>query len=273
MYAQKSYTGRANCVMEKHFLGFLAVETLQGARRRCSPRVFPARGAPCPHKRAFISINFYYFSKKNQFSVKQNAKFNPYICEPSFEGSQKTMNKAGKMNEKERRADNAKKAKETADRLFPGEKWNQKPEYGERIYVSDRRKTGSKTNFKVELHDAQILRDIGSAVYLPPEDKKSPGKKFDAIVDGKEMEFKNMSGKADDTLIDHFYQSRKQAPNVFINLEESPLSRERILRVLYGARNSPKYDNYNKFPEGGILIIKIKGYKELQYLDINKMKK
>jgi len=34
--------------MEKHFSGFLAGETLQGARRRRSPEVFTARAA-CPH--------------------------------------------------------------------------------------------------------------------------------------------------------------------------------------------------------------------------------
>ena len=86
------------------------------------------------------------------------------------------------------------------------------------------------------------------------------------------MEFKNMSGKADDTLTDHFYRSRRQAPNVFINLEKSPLSKERIVRILYGAVNSPEYDVYNKFPEGGMLILKIKGQNELVYLYINNLK-
>jgi len=51
------------------------------------------------------------------------------------------------------------------------------------------------------------------------------------------------------------------------------LSKERILRVLYGARNSHKYNDYNKYPEGGKLLLKIKGYDNLEYLDINNMKK
>jgi hypothetical protein len=176
---------------------------------------------------------------------------------------------AGAMEAK-RCADNAKKAREAASQLFPNERW--KPvENG--IYLSPNRPVGKNSNYKDELRDAQILRDLGSTVYLVPEDNRSNEKQYDAIVNDVKMEFKNMSGKANDTLIDHFYKSREQAPNVFINLEESPLPRERILRVLYGARNSQKYDIYNKFPEGGKLILKIKGYDELEYLDINGMKK
>jgi len=47
MYAQKTcqvQAGRLR-VMEKHFPGFLAGETLKGARRRCSPGVFTERAA------------------------------------------------------------------------------------------------------------------------------------------------------------------------------------------------------------------------------------
>jgi len=174
------------------------------------------------------------------------------------------------VNEPEWRASNAKKARETADQLFPGEKWKT---VEDGIYLSPRRAIGIKSNYKDELRDAQILRDLGSTVYLTPEQRSDGTKKYDAIVNGLKMEFKNMSGKANDTLIDHFYKSREQVPNVFINLEESPLSKERILRVLYGARNSHKYIDHNKYPEGGKLILKIKGYKNLEYLDINDMEK
>jgi len=182
---------------------------------------------------------------------------------------EKARQQAGAMEAK-RRADNAKKVREAADQLFPGEKWKN---VEEGIYLSPRRPVGKNSNYKDELRDAQILRDLGSSVYLVPESRRQPGKKYDAIVNGMKFEFKNMRGKANDTLIDHFYKSREQAPNVFINLEESPLSKERILRVLYGARNSHKYNDYNKYQEGGKLILKIKGYDNLEYLDINDMKK
>ena len=171
--------------------------------------------------------------------------------------------------EARRRSDNARKAREAADQLFPGEKWII---VEDGIYLSPRRPVGKKSNYKDELRDAQILRNFGSTVYLVPESSRQSGKKYDAIVDGIKMEFKNMSGKANDTLIDHFYKSREQAPNVFINLEKSPLSKERILRGLYGARNSHKYNGYNKYPEGGKLILKIKGYDDLEYLNINDLK-
>jgi hypothetical protein len=168
-----------------------------------------------------------------------------------------------------RRRENAKKAQEAAEKFFPGEKWV-KVEDG--IYLSTRRPIGKKTNYPDELRDAQILRDGGSAVYLVPDDSRQPGKKFDAIVDGMQMEFKNMRGASARTLKSHFLDSRKQAPHVFINLEDSPLSKHKIVHFLIGARNSPKYDENNHFPEGGIIILKIKGHHNLIYQEVNDLK-
>jgi hypothetical protein len=165
--------------------------------------------------------------------------------------------------------ENAQRAREAAERFFPGEKWV-KVEDG--IYLSPRRPIGKKTNYPDELRDAQILRDRGSTVYLAPEVRSDPKKKFDAIVDGMQMEFKNMRGKGEGTLIDHFYSSRGQAPHVFINLEDSPLTKHKIFRFLIGARNSPEYDEKNRFPEGGSIILKIKGHRNLIYIEVNDLK-
>jgi hypothetical protein len=165
--------------------------------------------------------------------------------------------------------DNAEKAREAVDRLFPGEKW---VKYGERVYVSSRRKTGNKSNFEDELRDAQILRDRGSTVYLVSEDNRQSGRKYDAVVDGLQMEFKNQHGASTLTLKDHFLTSREQAPNVFINLEDSPLTRKRILRTLYGARNSDDYLEKSKYNKGGIIILKINGIDRLIYLDVDDLK-
>jgi len=164
------------------------------------------------------------------------------------------------------RRENARKAKEAADAFFPGEEWI-KVEEG--IYLSPRRAIGKNSNYPNELRDAQILRDWGSTVYLVSEDNRRSGRKYDAIVDGIQMEFKNMNGKSEDTLIDHFYSSRGQAPHVFINLEGSSLSKHKIVSTLIGARNSPKYDEKNHFPEGGTVILKIQGYENLSYRDVN----
>ncbi|MCL1993932.1 MAG: hypothetical protein FWG66_13390 [Spirochaetes bacterium] len=166
-----------------------------------------------------------------------------------------------------RRQENADKAGKAASELFPGEKWT---EWEEGIYVSERKKRGR--SFGDEIRNAQILRDLGSTVYLVPEDKKIPGKKYDAIVDGEKTEFKNMSGGSAETLIKHFYRSRGQAPNVFINLEESPLSKGTVIRELYGARNSPKYNEKNKFPEGGTVLLKIRGHNGLYCMDVDNIK-
>jgi hypothetical protein len=170
------------------------------------------------------------------------------------------------------KADTAAKAREAADRLFPGENWI-KVEPG--IYRSPRRAIGKKSNYPDELRDAQILRDLGSTVYLVSE-PNTEGRKYDAIVDGLIFEFKNVGGNAN-TLEHQFLRSRSQSPNVFINLETSNLTRRQIMLALYRARNkvgtdtSHGYSYYDKF-NGGKLILKIKGQESLIYLNIDDLK-
>jgi len=164
--------------------------------------------------------------------------------------------------------ENAKKAKEAADRLFPEEEWKM---LEERIFISRRRPTSKiKTGYENEIRDAIIIRDLGGTVYLVPEIRNSDVNQFDAIVNGLEMEFKNQSGASILTLKNHFLRSREQAPNVFINLENSPLSKHKIISALIAARNSPEYIKKNKFTEGGIIILKIRGQENLSCMDIKK---
>jgi len=172
--------------------------------------------------------------------------------------------------ESKRIRENSKKAKEAADQLFPNEKWK---DVEERIYLSPNRPVGKGSNYKDELCDAQILRDLGSTIYFVPDDSRLPGKKYDAIVDGMKMEFKNQCGASVRTLRDHFLTSRGQAPNVFINLEKSPLTRQQIMSNLYTARNSPDYAKKNAF-KGGRVIIKFKGQGKdrMIYLNVNNLK-
>jgi hypothetical protein len=164
----------------------------------------------------------------------------------------------------------AQKAKETAARLFPDEKWI-KVENG--IYLSSRRAIGKKTNYAEELRDARILRDIGSTVYLVPENRRTSDKKYDAIVDGLKMEFKNQHGASTYSLMDHFLDSREQAPNVFLNLEKSPLSHKKIIKILYRARNSKNYLRKSKDCIGGIIILKVKEFDRLIFLNVDDLKK
>ena len=175
------------------------------------------------------------------------------------------------------RRENAQKARETANQFFPNEKWV-KIEDG--IYLSPRRPIGKKSNYPDELRDAQILRDLGSTVYLVSE-PNTEGRKYDAIVDGLIFEFKNVGGN-ENTLIAHFFKSRSQAPNVFINLETSDLTRSEVIGALYSARNSKAhttkrgniikgYADYNKFA-GGWVILKLKGHDSLIYLSMNNLK-
>jgi len=168
-----------------------------------------------------------------------------------------------------RRRENAQRAREAAERFFPGENWV-KVEDG--IYLSTRRPIGKKTNYPDELRDAQILRDGGSTVYLAPEVRSDKKKKFDAIVDGLQMEFKNMRGMSGRTLKGHFLDSRKQAPHVFINLEGSLLARKKILRTLYKARNSDDYIKKSADNKGGLIILKVQGVNHLIYLNVDDLK-
>jgi len=178
------------------------------------------------------------------------------------------------VREAERQADNAKRAREAADQLFPGEKWIT---VEEGIYLSPRRPVGKNSNYKDELRDAQILRNFGSTVYLVPESSRQAGKKYDAIVNGMKFEFKDISGNTN-TLEHQFLRSRSQAPNVFINLEKSRLTRTEIMSTLYGARNKPEtgkirgYAHSNRF-KGGRIILKIRGQENLIYLNVDDLKK
>jgi hypothetical protein len=85
------------------------------------------------------------------------------------------------------------------------------------------------------------------------------------------MEFKNIRGSSYSTLQEQFLKSRTQAPNVFINLEESSLTKRAIITALYGARNNERYARKNKF-QGGRIILKIKGNKNLIYLNVDTLK-
>jgi hypothetical protein len=174
------------------------------------------------------------------------------------------------------RRENARKAREAADKFFPNEQWKQ---VEDGIFVSPRRAIGKNSNYIDELRDAQILRDLGSTVYLVPE-PNTEGKKYDAIVDGLRFEFKNVGGN-ENTLIAHFLKSRSQAPNVFFNLETSKLTRNEAMRALYSARNSKAhttkrgniikgYADYNGFP-GGRIILKLKGHESLIYLNVDEL--
>jgi len=182
------------------------------------------------------------------------------------------------QTETKRQQDNAEKAREAANQFFPNEQWKS---VEDGIYLSPRRPVGKHSKYQDELQIARILRDLGSTVYLTPEIRSEPGKKYDAIVDGMKYEFKNVGGNAN-TLFTHFLNSRSQAPNVFINLENSNLTQREAISALYGARNSKThttkrgniikgYDDYNRF-SGGMIILKLKGQNSLIYLNIDTLK-
>jgi hypothetical protein len=111
--------------------------------------------------------------------------------------------------------------------------------------------------------------------------RSAAGRKFDALVSGFRVEFKNVGGNAT-TLEAQFLKSRKQAPNVFINLETSRLTQKQAESALRRARNSVTHiapngrvrkgwSDTNRFA-GGTVILKINGLDDLVFLDVNRLK-
>jgi hypothetical protein len=189
---------------------------------------------------------------------------------PSARSENETLKAQAEAREVKRRQSNAKKAKQFADQEYPGEKWEI---LEDGIIQSSRRKTDATTAAD-ELRDAQILRDFGSTVYLVPEinTRTKGARNYDAIVNGMKMEFKTLSTKNPKTLRDHFWDSRGQAPNVFINLENSPLTRRQVVSTLYEARNNPEYATHSEKNKGGRVILKIKGRENLIYINVDDLK-
>jgi len=175
-------------------------------------------------------------------------------------------------------ARNLRRAEKVAQRLYPNHAWTQ---LEERIFLSPRKAASANTGFAAELRDAQILRDLGHTIHFVPDVRSAAGRKFDALVSGFRVEFKNVGGNAN-TLEGQFLKSRTQAPNVFINLETSRLTQKQAVDALHRARNSVTHtaqngrikkgwDDTNKFA-GGTVILKINGLDHLVFLDVNRLK-
>jgi hypothetical protein len=102
-----------------------------------------------------------------------------------------------------------------------------------------------------------------------PENSRDKSKKVDAIVDGDFMELKTVTGGLN-ALQKRFLESRAQSRNVFINIL-SNLDKRDVINQIAGARQGPKYSDYNRF-EGGKVIIKLKDQDKLIYLNVDGLK-
>jgi len=202
---------------------------------------------------------------ENEDNIPVGKKGLRVLKQPEAGSNNERVKRQAEAKEVKRIAENERKARQFADQEYPGEKWKKEDD---RIFCSARRK---RTNFDNEFRDAQVLRDFGSTVYLVPELRSDTRRKYDAIVNGMKMEFKNQHGSSILTLRDHFLDSRQQSPNVFINLEKSPLKKRDIINTLYGVRNSSDYGRKNKH-KGGRIILKIREQKNLIYLNVDDLK-
>jgi len=130
---------------------------------------------------------------------------------------------------------NAKKALQSANMLFPHEKWEI---VEEGIFISKNRMPRSAEQVNIlekELQQARILAARGSTIYLLPENlnPKEKNKKYpDAVVNGYVMEFKTISGSLRQVEV-RYREARKKAAYIFMKIN-SHLSRHDFTRKLSG---------------------------------------
>ena len=141
----------------------------------------------------------------------------------------------GKAPDEQRREDNAQKAKEAADGLYPHEKW-EVLEAG--IYIAKSRMPRSAEQINIlekELRQARILAERGSTIYLLPE-TANPNEKHvkhpDAVVDGYVMEFKTITGSIRQ-VEERYKEARAKTGYVFLKID-AHLTRHDVTRKLSG---------------------------------------
>jgi hypothetical protein len=137
--------------------------------------------------------------------------------------------------EQQRREENAQKAREAAEGLFPREKW-EVLEAG--IFIAKSRMPRSADQINVlekELRQARLLVERGSTTYLLPEvanPKEKRVKYPDAVVDGHVMEFKTVTGSIRQVEA-RYKEARAKTAYVFLKID-AHLTRHEVTRKLSG---------------------------------------
>jgi len=112
---------------------------------------------------------------------------------------------------------NVQSTQELASSLFPGERWINIDQH---IFRAASRTPRSRNQSKIlekELAQARILTALGHIVYLLPEFGPQKTKHPDAIVDGKIMEFKTVSGNKK-KIDENYKKAREKSENVFLQI-------------------------------------------------------
>ena len=152
------------------------------------------------------------------------------------------------MQETKKRQNNAEKARQAAMDLYPREKWGML-ENG--IFISKSRMPRSAEQIHIlekELHQARILVERGSTIYLLPEIPLSNEKHIkypDAVVDGYIMEFKTITGSIRQVEV-RYKEARVKAAYIFLKID-AHLSRHEVTRKLSGYIKKKGYS-------GGIIL-------------------
>ena len=188
--------------------------------------------------------------------------------------------------EESRRRENAHKAKEAADRLFPDEKWEtaslvklrnsgenfELPSEIDNISVAKSRLTGIKGDELIlakEIKQAKVLSDKGAVIYLIPKAKDIQGKSIsgpDAVINGVLFEFKNITGGLDRVEV-RFRQSRKQSENVYLKIDNLSISKSDIITRIRTTLNNKSYTGGTD----GSLIVYLAQTKMVYFMEIKNL--
>ena len=135
---------------------------------------------------------------------------------------------------------NTQKSWELALQLFPNEQWIGIDKH---IFMAASRAPRSSRQSEIldhELAQARILAALGHTVFLLPEFGPRKAKHPDAIVDGRIMEFKTVSGN-ERKIKEKFKEAMEKADNVFLQIDP-PFSPKTVARKLAGTIRGKNYN-------------------------------
>jgi activator of 2-hydroxyglutaryl-CoA dehydratase len=154
-----------------------------------------------------------------------------------------------------------------AVKLFPVETWT---DLGGNVFLAASRKPKVANQQKVldkEIVQARLLAARGSTVYLLPEqnDAEHFGEKHpDAVVDGKLIEFKTITGNIRE-VERRYKESRHQAENVFLKIDNPSLTTEAVLSKLIDKTRKSGYS-------GGMITVYFSSTKKWYFWEVDHLK-
>ena len=133
----------------------------------------------------------------------------------------------------------------TTDELRKANKFTEKLELPENVRLAKSRipiTKGEQEKLIKELRQACILAKLGYSIYLTPEPGRFKERSFDAVVNGIQYEFRNITGK-NEKVERRFSQAKDKGDdvNVFMNIDTDISSAETRRRITLVLERHPEY--------------------------------